>query len=778
MAEATATGFPEENIDPKKKQEGEEGRLWHLQTAKAIWYFTHKYSPNLLYKNRSEEEELIQFAFGAQSEDLTKPALGINPENAAHSHIGGINWETKKFAIKRVKTTASKIFNKQYDPIATAIDPTSSDRRLSVKASIKMLMEHSKWMNEIEGMMAELPEGIDMDNLPINDDDLNQFMQNDFKLNEEIILELGITYHLNRLDFDEIKKKADWYLTVLPVAGVWTGLDANDLPEIKTLNPKKIIAPYSEFEDYRRMLYCGYMDEYTVPEFRKMVGNSLPRTDVDNIIKLHARRGNYTISDRQYDSEKDRNVDKIWVMHFETRQTDEYTMLEKPDEGGNMRLHEKPFDYYRKQGSDAAGNPYPTEEDFKKEYGDTRKIHRFQKPTVYAGYWVVDTDFVFRWGEQNYCKGELGYKLRASNMVDGHATSMVMQMVPCIKAIERYDKKIQSIVASTLHQAIKIDLAALRKVQYKIGGQNASFEQLVEMFIQRGIILVDTSDQAAGSTNSHPIEVINAGVSKDIVTYIELMKFELEQMDEIIGYNKASAGSTLSPETGARVAQGMELQTETALDHLYQASRGLCRDLYSTLAHLHRVSVQRRPDYYVPVLGESAVSRILMSQPYTDYGIDIETRQTSREWDDFMADVDGMVKSGQLKMEDKAAIKRFQNLKQAHSYLKTITRKREKDAQAFELQKIQQVTEQQNSSAMLASQEAFKLEQFRRETEVGLKTIEAKMEERKHRYKMEELELQVSLQNEGKWTDTEIEGNYSLQEAKIKSKEKLVRKEA
>jgi len=449
-SEQKAVAFPPENIEPKKKQEEREGKEWHLQAAKAIWYFNSTYSPKMFYNDRDTYEELIQFAFGAQSEDFSKPALGINPENAQHSHLGGINWETKKFAIKRVKTTASKVFNKQYDPIATAIDPTSSDRKASFKASLKMLMDHGQWMMERQEFMDMLPDGVDLDNLPINDDDLNIFMQNDFKLNEEIVLELGMTYHLNRLDFDETKKKFDWYLTVLPVCGVWVGLDENDLPEIKALNSSKIIAPASEFEDYRRLLYGAYVDEYTIPEFRKMAANSLPLDEIENIITQHAKRGDYTARDYRYHTNEDKNVDKIWIMHFEVRQTDVYTFLEKPDEGGNMRLHEKPFDYYRKSGSDKNGKPYQTEEDFNKRYNGSRSIHRLQKPTTYGGYWVVDSDYIFRWGEKNYCKGELGFKLRASNMDDGHSSSMVMQMVPRIKAIERYDKKIQSIVNTVI----------------------------------------------------------------------------------------------------------------------------------------------------------------------------------------------------------------------------------------------------------------------------------------------------------------------------------------
>jgi hypothetical protein len=290
------------------------------------------------------------------------------------------------------------------------------------------------------------------------------------------------------------------------------------------------------------------------------------------------------------------------------------------------------------------------------------------------------------------------------------------------------------------------------------------------MFLQRGIILVDTTDNGPGSTNNHPIEVLQAGISKDIVAYMDLMRFELEQMDEEIGYNKVSTAATLSPETGARVAQQMEMATETALDYLYQADRGLCKEIFKSLAHLHRISVQRNPEYYIPILGEQAVMQMLMSAPHDEYGIDIEARPTQMEWNKFYEDIAAAENKGEIKSEDKVQLRRFQNLKQAYSYLKVLTRKREKAAQEFELQKIQQTTEQQTQSAMQTAQAAFQLEQFKRETEVGLKQIEMTQDQKKHAYKMEEIAAMIHLQNIGKWKDTELEGEYGLEEAEIKAK--------
>lgn len=758
-----AVAFPPENVSPEKKSKPD----WGLQAAKAIWYANDAYGPNMFYKARDTYRELIEFAFGQQDENRVKPAVGITPENQTQSFVGGISWKTKKFAIKRVMSTVSKIFNRKYDPVATAIDPVSSDRRESFKASLKTWMDHQAWLMERQQMVgADLaPEGVDMSALPMNDEDLQIYMQNDFKLNQEILLELGITHHIRRNDWDSVKEIVDWYLTVLPVAAVWTGLDSGYMPVIKVLNPYKILCPTSEFKDFKRIGYCAYLDSYTVSEFKKMVGGEIPPHELDLIIQQHSQKGNY--KGRYYSQifpETDNDVDKIYVMHFEIKQTNEYTYLQRKDKFGNDRFVSKPYEYYRGMGvNPQTGQPNPGPEDFRKRYRNERQIHRVPQETVYAGYWVVGTEVLFGYGEKNYCNGELGYKLRASNMVDGMATSMVEQMVPCIEAIERYDKKIQSLCASALHQAVSVDFSVLRKVAFKSGGKDLTSSDLFRMFLQTGIIPIDTSDWGAGDNTKKPINVEKLGISDDIVKYMELLKFELEQLDEIIGYNKVTTASTLSPETGARVAQQMDVATDTALDHLYRADRGLCLDVYRALGHLHKASVQMNPDYYVSIFGEEAVSRILMSSSYDQHGIDIEARITQQEWNLFYEEINA---DERLRPEDRAALRRFQSLKEAYAYLRVLTRRREMEVQQFELQKIRETTQQQTESAQLTGQIKMSEKQFERETELMLRQLEDKRKDKDHQQKLEQINLQLQLMNQGKIEEAEVEGDYKIAVAK------------
>lgn len=743
--------FPPHNVSPKKKADKE----WGNQAAHAIFYHsTNSSAPSLFWNDRDSYSTFMKYAFGEQDPNLYKPALHINAKNQQHSFIGSIRWTIKNYATKRVQATVSRIFNRKYDPVATAIDPMSSDRRESFKSALKLWSKEQAWLQERQQMIGVdlLPEGVDISMLPENDEDLELYMQ-DYKLNNEIMTELGIKYHMNELDFDGIKEKFDQYITILPVAAVWCGLDRNNMPVVKTLNPARVLSPRSEFNDFKRMGYCGYVDDYTVAEFRLLAGNEFPEDELQRIVAEFSRKGDYhSMHFANEYPQTDRDVDTIQVMHFEVPTVDEYVYLQRTDKYGNERTVEKPYDYYRGK-----------EDTFRSNYNGSRAIKRPKKQTVYGGYWIVGSDIVFGYGEKNYLKGELGYKLRASNMLNGRTTCLLKQMKPCLDNLETYDKKIQQLVASATPRIIKIDLFALRKASFKMQGKDMQTQDLLEMFFQTGVIITDTSDQSTGDTRK-PIEVFKGGISDDIVRYVDLMKNELEQLDEIIGYNRVSSGASLAPDTGARVAQQMDLTTDVNLDHLYRADKGLCKEVYKALAHLHRISVRMNPDYYVPILGEEAVTIILTSAPFDEIGIDVEARPTQEEWNNFYNEINEMVVGGLIQPEDRVALRRFQSLKQAESYLRVVTRKRKKEKLAEQQMLIQQNGQVQQQSNDQTYQNAQALEKQRVANELMLKNLEMQKLSKTHVYKMAE----IQLMNEGKIEDTMVDGEYGIKQVKAR----------
>lgn len=758
----TSSSFPRHDVSSRVKSD----KKWGLQAARAtLYYSTNSTSPTLFWGDRDLYAKYLAYSFGDNSAEIYKPALHITPANQSHSFLGGIRWQIKNFATKRVVATISRVFNRKYDPVATAIDPTSSDRRESFRASVQTWAKEQEWLQERQAMVGVdlLPDGVDISGLPDNDEDLQIFMQ-DYKLNNEITTELGIRYHLNRLDFDGIKEKIDQYLTILPVAGVWCGLDVNQMPVVKVLNPSRILAPRSEFNDYKRIAYAGYVDDVTIAEFRQMIGREYSEQEISQMVEMYAKKGDYHNQYYGVDPQTDRDVDTIQIVHFEIPTVDEYVYLSRKDKYGNDRFVEKPYNYYR-GGTDEHGNPNPGPEDFRTKYKTSRKIYRPKKQTVYGGYWIVGSEIIFGYGEKNYCKGELGYKLRAANMLSGRSSCLLKQMIPSLDLLETYQFKIQQLVASATPRIIKIDLFALRKASFKMGSKDMQTADLIDMFFQSGILVTDTSDLSGNSGDSRkPIEVFPGGIADDVVKYVSLMQTELEHLDESIGYNRVSSGAPVSPEIGKGVAQQQSDATDINLDHLYRADKGLCKEIYAAIGHLHRMSVMAHPEIYVPILGEEAVAKILASAPFDEIGIDVEARPTAEEWKNFYLEINEMVSTLLIQPEDRVALRRFESLKQAEAYLKVVTRKRKKEKLQEQQMLIQQNGQVQQQSNDQTARNALALEQQKLQAEIQKNALNMARDKQLHRFKLEE----IALMNQGKIADTSVDGEYQLAAVKAR----------
>lgn len=747
-----AYSFPPHEVSPAEKSK----KSWGLQGANAVWWSNNSYAPSMFYNDRDTYETYLKYAFGEMDDDTYKPALGINAKNKENSFVGSIRWRAKNFATKRIQATVSRIFGRQYDPVATAIDPTSVNRRESYKASLQMWSEQQSWLMEKAQMLGvqEGMQGVDMSSIPATDEALEIMMQ-DYKLASEIVYENAINFHLKRLNFaQDIKEKYDQYLVMLPAAGVWCGLDGSNMPVVKALNPSRIIAPDTEFNNYKRIPFAGYVDEFTVAEFRNMA-TDLTKEEVDRAVKMYAKKGgNYhrLVYNKDYPWTY-RDVDTLTILHFEISTVDEYVFLSKTDKYGNKRFIQKGHDYYR--GKD---------DEFKSKYRESRSLVRYPKKTVYGGYWIVGSDVVFNYGEKNYLSGDLGYKLRSSNAISGYSTCMVKQMIPSLDMLETYDKKIQQLVASILPNGIKIDLFALRKASFNFRGKEMQTGDLIDMFLQRGILVTDTSESGAGDARK-PLELFNTDTTSKLVNLLAMMNAELERLDEIIGFNAVSSGETISPETGARVAQQMDLATDVNLDHLFRADRDLCAAVYDAILKLHRESIKTNTQFYISALGEEAVLRMLSGYSTDQLGIDIEARPTRDEWINFYNEISDMVRAGTIMPQDRVALRRFTSLKQAETYLKVVTEKRARDKQNEQLQLVQANAQAQKISNDSAVQGKIIIEQEKEKNQQQQRLYEDYRKDKDHAQKMEQIREQQKLMNAGKIAETMIESETAIKVA-------------
>lgn len=669
LHKAGAYPFPDDNISPKTK----EGNAYGYDIGRAIWGYANTHDSHLFYNDRDKYLRYREYALGMQDEGKYKPLLNEDGATKDHTWLKAINFQIKNYATKRINIVVSKMHSKDYDPVVTLTDPISMGIMENVKLQLEVKMRNKDKLQRMKAVFGNMVE--DVQNIPNDQDELNIILDNDFKMVEAAHLEKAIPYHMRRNRYDEQRKLIDFDLAALGVGSVYVGMDENIRPYIERVNPADIITPYNDTPSYSDLPYIARIKWVTAAEFRKMAIGYINDTRVQEIIDEFSKK-QYDVNEEsnKYDARRYDDVAKIALLHYNYRSTDTMKWLEKQDEFGNQALFEKPIDYYAK----------PKElEKFENKYGDSRKIHTITINAVYEGFWVIGSENkgdVLRHGRRAYStEGSgiygstgMGFKIYAPNSWDGMITSMAAQMIPNLDELQRYNLKVQQLVARAIPKGIGIDLYALRKANLKWGNKGMSDQEKIEMFMKTGLFVFSSKDRYAAGSNYKPFYEVENGLANDISKYLQLIQNALLELDEIIGINKVTAGSNVREDAGKAVTELQVGATEVALDHLYKADKKIFNEIVEDVGLLHIKSYiysEKNRMAYDKMFGMSTIAQATVRFDLFDFGFNIEARPTEAEWQEIYLSAEKAYDKGILSYSDTLYLREFTSIKQSRLWL-------------------------------------------------------------------------------------------------------------
>lgn len=695
--------FPKDNQALDVKESAAFGRA----IGKAIWKNNRSYGSSLFYNDRVNYRKYIRYALGRQSIEGYKPFLGLKPDANDKTWMRAINFEIKNYATKRVNIAISKVLSREYDVTVDNIDAISVDSREDFKARLKVYQDYKKWFDNLEKTtgVSHTPDGVDPDTLPANSQELELFMEIDYKTAEEIGMELGIQHHMNRNKYPQMRAQCAFDTFVLGPSCIYCGMDENIMPEMERIDPSELIVPYSKKPDFSDLPYVAALKWFTAAEFRKKAAGYLLDDEIDDVIKNYSRKPeqvlDYTDDLIRYD-----DVNKIPCLLYNYRSVDTRVDVEKKDEYGNRNLYPKSIDYYER----------PKEVDkFVTKYGKSRKLYRTEYNTVYEGYWVLNSDYVFRHGRRgvsmrkkgNLSEDLMGFKIFAPNAWNGYIISAGAQMIPILDELQRYNLKIQQLVARAIPKGIGIDLAALRKANLKWDGKDLTDQDKIEMFMKSGIFIFSSKERYAPGSNYKPFYDSENGIGGDIERYLNLIQQSLFELDEVIGLTKAAAATSLPVDAGKGVTQQQLEITDVSLDYLYRADHHIYTEVVQTLGMLHIKSIKYGPkSYYDRIFGTLKTGVTYSQVPFDrrDYGFIVGIRPTKQEWADLYASAEKAYDKGILRYSDLLFLREIQSLKQARRYLMMLENKRmnEQQQSSLALQQANAQTQTQSIQAQIA----------------------------------------------------------------------------
>jgi hypothetical protein len=759
--------FPSELVSPEKKADKKYGLKW----AKAIFYNNDVSGSSMFYNDRNVYRVYMDYALGKQDEHQYKPLLGINSKNITDSMLPSINWGIRNYATKKINVVVSNVSNRGYDPVAKAVDELANNILQDYKSRLKAYVADKDWIDQLKQntKINTNPLGLSDEEIPTNHEDIEILMKSGFKFRSEMEIEKGIKYHLERCNFEQTRKHIIWDTFTLGVACLHVELDEYGKPQISRISPEDVFLPYTELPDFSNINYAAHIQRMTVSEFKKDAEGQFTDEEFRNIEENHA---NATERDKRQhfrfetNSANDyRDAKKIRVLKFEFVTQDEIVHLEMKDKAGNDRFRRKPYDYYATAKE---------QDKFKKKYGNERNIKRTPYTSVYEGRWVVGTDYIYYYkrasnhqSKRNSFGGSLlKHKVFAPNLFSGEVVSTVKQMIPVLDNLQRYQLKIQHMVASAVPKGLHIDLFALANAKF-VGKNGKAMTDLekYEMYLQSGNVFSSSDGRILPGAANKPIQELENGMSNDVAKLVELIRVDLEALDDIVGVNRVMSAGNLHQDTGKATAEMQFQSAQAAIDYIYDADTHIFKEMCKTLSELHIQSVKigANKKFYNNIMGENSVRWLIKDHGLEkhDFGIYLEPRPDDQSWQRFYMRVNTALEQGQIYIPHATRAERIDNLKEAEMYLEVAINEVQRESHAKEMEKINANNEGQQTTA----QQAHEYSLAEKQSEMERIAFEEEQ-------KRETLKLEYELKKDLELSTAHVKGDYKMGEVERLSQAK------
>ena len=740
----TINDFPSHLIDPREKN-----REWVLQYIKAAWNSWNNDNPReIFYNSRYKYEVYKQYAMGNQSIGKYRPLMGIDEES--RETWLNIDWTVIPIVPKFRRIALGKLSKVDYNIVATPIDALANEEVNDYFASARAKLMIREQAKKIDPSLLESPalalspeEAKDLEELEIQ-------MKYTFKHQMSIEAEQAIKLVLEQNEIEKMREKIREDIFDYGVGGYKEYIDSNGAIKIRTINPRNIIINHCKNKDFSDASYIGEVIEMTIADLKQMAGDSFTAEEYQEIAKnVLGKYGNprewpssLSIYNKGYDKFN------IRVLDMEFFSVNEMVYEQRIDRRGNQIYARAKYEDRNKRKD---------------------KFERLAYKVSYKGKWIIDTNFIFDYGlctdmkraKSSLMDTKLSYHLYAPEFFDMKAYGLMEQLIPIADAIQIAWYRLQNAINQSRPKGIMIEMGALEDIPLGAGGKKLSPMKVLDLYNKTGTLVYRKMDAQGRATNYKPIEELENGLGRDVMSYWQIIQNHIQMIRDITGMNEMTDGSTPDPRTLTTVAKLAYEGTNNALAHIIGGEKKLLEALANDIVlRIQDVASSGEVKGYVRSLGGNTMSFFRMSSNVAlyEFGIFLEDRPTDDQRAMLMQQVQAGQANGMLDIEDAIIIQNTDNLKVAQQLLayKIKKRKEEEEEKAIRMQQMNAQTQQE--SAMVAEQAKQQTMQVEGQMKAQLiqleKEMDAKMLEMKYQY-----ELQLEQMRQGGKIETKKEEN-------------------
>jgi|TARA_Y100000015_G_scaffold22871_1_gene22150 hypothetical protein len=742
MADAVINNFPTQVVPDAEKISYEYG----LKIAKAIEdeWFSHSHEGQTrgtarYSNNQTDFHRLRLYARGEQSVKKYKDELAINGDL---SYLN-LDWKPVPIVPKFVDIVVNGMADRTYEIQAFSQDPYGVAKRTEYMESILRDMKSKEFNDAAKANFnMDLYEN-DKETLPETEQELELHMQLTYKQATELANEQAINVLLEGSNYDLIRKRLYYDLTVLGIGAVKTSFNTSEGVVVDYVDPANIVYSHTNSPYFDDIYYVGEVKSIPINELVKQFPH-LSNEDLEEIQKKSSAQSHRY---NNYKRKNDFNQVDVLYFNYKTYMNEVYK-LKETSTGGEKAIEK-----------DDQFNP-PTD-----KVGGYAKLST-QVEVLFEGALILGSDKLIKWElaenmmrpKSDYTKVKMNYSIVAPRIYQGRIESIVSRITGFADMIQLTHLKLQQVMSRMVPDGVYLDADGLAEVDLG-NGTNYNPQEALNMFFQTGSI-IGRSFTGDGDPNPGkvPIQEISngAGAGNKMQTLIANYNYYLQMIRDVTGLNEARDGSMPDRNALVGVQKLAAANSNTATRHVLQGGLFITKDVAEQLSLRISDIIEYSPtkDAFLQQIGTHNVATLEeMSELHLyDFGIFIELEPDEEEKQLLEQNIQMALAQKLIRLSDAIDVRNTRNVKLANELLKIKEKKKVAEDQAMQQQNIQAQQQAAQQTAQVQAQAEAQKQQTVTQSQIQLEQAKAEFKaknldhEAQTKMKLMEFEFNLKMQ--------------------------------
>jgi len=747
------SSFPSQAVSDAEKRSDEYG----TQVAKAIEqdWFNRDGNVGRYYQSSNQYHMLRLYARGEQSIGKYKDEFSVNGDL---SYLN-LDWKPVPIIPKFVDIVVNGMQDRLFSIKAVGQDSISTDRKTKFVKGIEQDLAARELLKVMEAELGQAPRNVPEEELPLNSEEFQLYMQLNYKQGIEIAEEQAINNIFLTNKYKEIKKRIDYDLAVLGIGASKCTFNNTDGIKLNYVDPANLIWSYTEDPNFSDCYYFGEVKRVKLNELKK----EFPSTSNEEFRELARQSYDWTSYNDTSNNQNNNDDNIVSVLYFNWKTWENNVYKIKETSTGGKKAIEK----------DDSFDP-PEDENV-----------RFNKvaeavEVVYEGVLILGSNELLKWKKaSNMVRPNantnlvlMNYVVSAPRIYRGSISSLVSKMMPYADLIQLTHLKMQQAIQRMTPSGVYLDADGLAEIDLG-NGTNYNPQEALNMYFQTGSIigrsLTVDGDQNLGKV---PITELPGGGGGQIQILVGAYNQYIQMMRDITGLNEARDGSDPDPKALVGVQKLAAANSNVATRHILDSSMYITTRLAENIALRFKDVLEYHPTKkaFISALGPFSVGSLeeMKDMHLHEFGIFLELEPDEQEKALVEANIQVALASGSIFLEDAIDVREINNIQLANQLLKY---------RRIQKQQVDQKQAQAASAAQAQAQGQAQIEVENAKTQAEQVKTESKIQYRTADIELEIKKLEIEARTKRELMQFEYELNVQLKELELKAQKELVEKQ-